>query len=51
MTYLQSILPGKAFTTKITRKRLDCQMNSLVSLEIMVSTERLNALIALERPL
>lgn len=49
--YLQSILPREAFATECARKGLDSQVNSLMSLQIMVTTERLDTLVALERSL
>jgi len=48
---LQGVLAGKAFVAEVTGKRLDSKMDTLVSLQVVISVERLRALIALERPL
>lgn len=48
---LQRIFPRKTLITMITRKRLDGQMNPLMSFEIMVAIKALPTYIALEWPL
>lgn len=48
---LEGIFSRKALAAKCTRERLNSQMDSLVALQIMVTTERLSALITLERSL
>jgi hypothetical protein len=46
---LQSVLSRKALATKVAGERLDGQVDPLVSLEVVVPAERLNALVTLER--
>jgi hypothetical protein len=45
---LQGVLSGEALVAVGAWKRLDCQMNPLVSLQVVVAVEALRALIALE---
>ena len=49
-TYLQRILSREALVAVGARERLDCQVDPLVSLQIVVAVEALRALIALEWP-
>lgn len=49
-TNLQRILPRESLFTKGTRKRLDSQMNLLVSFQVVVPVEALGTLVALEGP-
>jgi len=48
-TYLERVLSREALVTVAAREWLDGQVDSLVSLQIMVAIETLWALIALER--
>jgi hypothetical protein len=48
--YLESVLPRKALVTVVAREGLDSQMNSLVSLQVMIAIEALWTLITLEWP-
>lgn len=47
---LQGVLPGKALLAIVAGERLHGEMNAFVSLEVMVSVERLRANVAPERP-
>jgi hypothetical protein len=49
LSNLQSVLSRKALATKVAGERLDGQVDPLVSLEVVVPAERLNALVTLER--
>jgi hypothetical protein len=46
---LEGIFAREALVAVVARKGLDCKMNSLVSLQIMVPVETLWALVALKR--
>lgn len=48
LSYLQSVLAGKAFVAVHARVWLDSQMDALMTLQVVVSVEALWALIALE---
>ena len=50
-THLESILPTETLVAVVTRKWLYSQMYPLMPLEVVVSVERLRALVALEGPL
>ncbi len=47
-TYLEGILSREALVAMTTREWLDSQMNSLVSLQVVVPVEALGALVASE---
>ena len=47
-TYLQGVLSREALVAVGARERLDCQVNPLVSLQVVVAVEALRALVALE---
>lgn len=47
---LQSVFSRKALATKCARERLDGQVDPFMTLQVMVSAEGLNALVALEGP-
>ncbi len=49
MTHLESILARKALVAVGAGKRLDREVNSLVSLQVVISIETLRTLIAFER--
>lgn len=49
-TYLQGILSREALIAVLAREGLYRQMNSLVSLQVVVPVEALRALVALEWP-
>lgn len=46
--YLQGIFSGEALAAKRTREGLDCQVDSLVTLQVVISAERLNTLVTFE---
>lgn len=49
-TYLERILTREALVAVAAREWLDCQMNSLMPLQIVISVEALRALVASEWP-
>ena len=51
LSYLQGVFSREALVTMGARKRLDCQVDSLVSFQVVVSIEALGTLIALEWPI
>jgi len=48
-TYLECVFSREALVTMCAGEGLNCQMNSLMTLEIMIPVEALWALVALER--
>lgn len=46
--YLESVLARKGLAAKVAGKRLDSQVNALVTLQVVVAAKRLDALVALE---
>jgi hypothetical protein len=50
LSYLQGVFSREALVTMGAWKRLDCQVDSLVSFQVVVPIEALGALIALEWP-
>ena len=50
LSYLQGVFSREALITMGAGKRLDCQVDSLVSFQVVVSIEALRTLIALEWP-
>lgn len=50
MTYLESVLARERLVAVLAGEWLDSQMNTLMSLQIVIAVEGLWALIALERP-
>jgi len=47
--HLQCVFAREALVTVAAREWLDCQMNALVSLQVVITVEALNTLVALER--
>lgn len=47
-TYLEGILAGEALTAVVAGEGLDSQVNALMTLQVVIAAERLDALIALE---